>query len=95
MSDKEVYEGVRNDPSNLERTIFNKVIFNKDPKFATLYLLPKIHQWLHSIPGGSVISNWGHHTENILSFLYSHLEPLAKKVESNIKHTSLFLKKFK
>ena len=95
MSDKEVYEGVRNDPSNLEWTIFNKVIFNKDPKFATLYLLPKIHQWLHNIPGGSVISNWGHHTENILSFLYSHLEPLVKKVESNIKHTSLFLKKFK
>lgn len=92
MPDQEVDEGVRNDSSNLERTIFNKAIFNKDPKFPTLYLLPEIHQWLHNVPGGSVISNWGHHTENILSFLYSHLEPLAKKFESNIKHTSLFFK---
>ena len=96
MSDEEVYEEVINDPSTLESTIFtalNKMrargdlsadnleyFFNKDPKFARFYLLPKIHKRLHNVPGRPVISNCGYYTENISSFLDYHLKSLAKKV---------------
>ena len=111
LSDEEVYEEVTNDPSTLESTIFtalNKIrargdlsadnleyFFNKDPKFARFYLLPKIHKRLHNVPGRPVISNCGYYTENISSFLDYHLKPLAKKVESYIKDTNHFLKKLK
>ena len=56
--------------------------FNKDPKFARFYLLPKIHKRLHNVPGRPVISNCGYYTENISSFLDYHLQPLAKKNEA-------------
>ena len=111
LSDEEVYEEVTNDPSTLESTIFtalNKIrargdlcadnleyFFNKDPKFARFYLLPKIHKRLHNVPGRLVISNCGYYTENISSFLEYHLKPLARKVESYIKDTNHFLKKLK
>ena len=111
LSDEEVYEEVTNDPSTLESTIFtalNKIrakgdlsadnleyFFNKDPKFARFYLLPKIHKRLHNVPGRPVISNCGYYTENISSVLDYHLNPLAKKVESYIKDTNHFLKKLK
>ena len=107
LSDEEVYEEVTNDPSTLESTIFtalNKIrargdlsadnleyFFNKDPKFARFYLLPKIHKRLHNVPGRPVIYNCGYYTENISSFLDYHLQRLAKKVESYIH----FLKKLK
>ena len=81
LSDEYVYEEVTNDPSTLENTIFtalNKIrargnlsadnleyFFNKDPKFARFYLLPKIHKRLHNVPGRPVISNCGYYTENI------------------------------
>ena len=93
LSDEKVYEEVTNDPSSLESTIFtalNKIrargdlsadnleyFFNKDPKFARFYLLPKIHKRLHNVPGRPVISNCGYYTENISSFLDYHLKPLA------------------
>ena len=92
---KSVYEEVINDTSTLESTIFNALskirargdlsadnlgyFFNKDPKFARFYLLPKIHKRLHNVPGRPVISNCGYYTENISSFLDYHLQPLAKK----------------
>ena len=69
--------------------------FNKDPKFARFYLLPKIHKRLHNLPGRPVISNGGYYTENISSFLDYHLQPLSKKVESYIKDRIHFLKKLK
>ena len=109
MSDEEVYEEVTNDPFTLESTIFNALnkmrtrgdlsadnfeyFFNKDPKFARFYLLPKIHKRLHNVPRRPVISNCAYYTENILSFLYYHLQPLAKKFESYIKDTNHFVKK--
>ena len=108
MSDDGVYEEVTNDPSTLESIIFtavNKIraggglspnnleyFFNKDPKFARFYLLPKIHQRLHNVPVGPVISNCGYYTENISSFLDYYLQPLAKKIGSFIKDTNDFLK---
>ena len=109
LSDEEVHEEVTNDPSTLESTIFNAVnkirargdlsvdnleyFFNKDPRFARFYLLPKIHKRLQNVPGRLVISNCGYYTENISSFLDYHLQPLAIKVESYIKDTNHFLKK--
>ena len=67
----------------------------KDPKFARFYLLPKIHKRLYDIPGRPVISNCGYYIENISSFLYYHLQPLAQKVKSYIKDTNHFLSKLK
>ena len=64
-----------------------------DPKFARFYLLPKIHDRLHSVPGRPVISNSGYYTENIFSFLDHHLQPLAQAVKPYIKDTNEFLKK--
>ena len=109
LSDEEVYEQVTNDPSSLESTIFNALnkinaggdlsadsleyFFNKDPKFARFYLLPKIHKWLHNVPSRPVIFNCGYYMENISSFLDYHLQPLVKKVDSYIKDTNHFLKK--
>ena len=111
MSVEEVYEEITSDPYTLESMIFtalNKIrargdlsadnleyFFNKDPEFAGFYLLPKFHKRLHNVPGRPVISDCGYHTENILSFLNYHLQPLAKKVESYIKDTNYFLKKLK
>ena len=111
LADEEVYEEVTNDPSTLESTIFtalNKIrgrgdlsadnleyFFNKDPKFARFYLLPKIHKQLHNVPGRPVISNCGYYMENISSFLDYHLKPLGKKGESYIKDTNDFLIKLK
>ena len=97
LSDEEFYEEVKNDPSTLESIIFtalNKIrtrgdlsadnlelLFNKDPKLARFYLLPKNHKWLHNVPGRPLISNFGYYTENISSFLDYNFQPLAKKVE--------------
>ena len=67
--------------------------FNKNPKFARFYLLPKIHKWLHNVPDRPVISNCGYYTENISSVLDYHFQPLTKKVKSYIKDTNHFLKK--
>ena len=109
MSDEEVYEEVTNDPSTIENTIFialKKIragkdlppdnleyFFNKDPKFARFYLLPKTHKRLHNVLVRPVISNYGYYAENISSFLDYHLQPLAKEIESYIKDTNHFFKK--
>ena len=111
MPDGEVYEEVTNDLSILQSTIFtalNKIrargnlsadnleyFFNKDPKFARFYLLPKIHKRLHNVPGRPVMPNYGYYTKNISSFLDYHLQPLAKNLESHIKDTNHLLKKLK
>ena len=67
----------------------------KDPKFARIYLLPKIHKRVHDVPGRPGISNCGCYTENISSFLDYHLQPLAQKVKLYIKDTNHFLSKLK
>ena len=109
LQDKEVYMEVPNDSSALVSTIFMSLekirkrrdlshdtlnhFLVKDPKFARLYLLPKIHKRLYDVPGRPVISNCGFYTENISSFLDFHLQPLAQKVKSYIKDTNHFLRK--
>ena len=62
----------------------------KDPKFARLCLLPKIHKQLTNIPGRPVISNCGYYTENVSAFLDFHLQPWAQAVKSYTKDTNDF-----
>ena len=69
--------------------------FNKDPNFARFYLLRKMYKLLRNIPSRPAISNCVCYTENIWSFLYNHLQPLAKKVGPYIKDTNHFLKNLK
>ena len=64
-------------------------------KFATSYLLTKIHKRLHVVSVGQVVSNCCFYTENISSFLDYHFQPLAQRVESYIKGTNDFLNKTK
>ena len=88
-----MYEEVSNDPNVLDNTIIKaleKIRLRGDlsndalsyfaaevAKFATFYLLPKIHKRLHNVPGRSVISNCGFYAENISSFLDYQLQPLS------------------
>ena len=69
----------------------------KDPKFARIYLLPKIHKRLNNAPGRPVISNCGYYAENISAFLDFHLQDfhLAQAVKSYIKDTNDFLNKLR
>ena len=72
-----------------------KYFMVKGPKFACIYLLPKIHKRLHDVPGRPVISNCSHYTENISSFLGFYLQPLIWEVKSYIKDTNDILKKLR
>ena len=65
----------------------------EEPKFSRFYLLPKIHQRLHSVSGRPIMSNSGFYTENISAFLDLHCKPIATKVKSYIKDTNDFLRK--
>ena len=111
LGDKDVYEDVQNDSSILISTIMRALekirirgdLYNdtlnyflvKDLKFARFYLLPKIDTRLPNVPDRPVIYNCGFYTENILSFLDHHLQPIAQKVNSFIKDTNHFLRKIK
>ena len=67
----------------------------KDLKFASFYLLPKIHKQLNNVPSRPVISNCGYYTENISAFSDFHLQPLAHAVKSCIYDTNDFLTKLR
>ena len=85
LEDREVCKEVSNDPNAPVNTIINaleksrlcsdlsSVTLNyfavNYPKFARFYLLPKIHERLHNVPGRPVISNCEFYTENISLFL--------------------------
>ena len=58
-----------------------------------MYLLPKIHKGLESVPGRPVISNCGSPTEKVSEFLDHHLQPLMKSGKSFLKDTNHFLQK--
>ena len=64
--------------------------FNKDPKLARFYLLPKIYKRLHNVPDVC-----GYYAENNSSFLDYQLQRLDKKVKSYIKDTIIFSKSLK
>ena len=111
LEDKDVYEEFPNDSSIVINTIVRALekirirgdlpddtlnyFLVKDPKFARLYFLPKIHKRLHNVPERTVISNCGFYTENISSFLDHLLQPIAHKANSFIKDTNHFLRKIK
>ena len=81
LGDEEVYKEVFNDAASLLKTINAVIakirkwgdlkrdnlgyFMMKDPKLARFYLLRKIHQRLHNVPGRPVITNNGHYAENI------------------------------
>ena len=85
LEEREVYEEFLNDQNVLVNTIIKALEKNRlrchfsndtlsyfaveDPKFARLYLLPKIHKRLQNVPGRPVILNCGFYTENISWFL--------------------------
>ena len=108
LGDQEVCEEVSNDAALLLKTINGVIakirkrgdlkrdtldyFMMKDPKFARIYLLPKLHKRLNNFPGRPVISNSGYYTENISSFPDHHLQPLAQAVKSYTKYTNEFLK---
>ena len=101
FEDKEVYLEFPNDSSALLTLYLNLLkkirkrgdlsqdtlnyFLVKDPKFARIYLLPKIHKRLYDVPLRPVISNCGFYTENISLFLEFHIQPLAQKAKSFIK----------
>ena len=109
LDDREMYEEVSNNPNVLINTTMktlekillrgdlssNTLDLFKDPNFARFYLLPKILKRLHDVPGRPVNSNCGFYTDYISSFLDYHLQPLDKRVKSDIKHTNHFLNKIK
>ena len=111
LENKDVYEKVQNDSRILINTVMRALekirirgdlpddtlnyFLVKDPKFARLYFLPKIHKRLHNVPERTVISNCGFYTENISSFLDHLLQPIAHKANSFIKDTNHFLRKIK
>lgn len=66
--------------------------FNKNPKFARFYLLPKIDKRLHNVSGRPVISNCGYYKKMISSFLDYRLQPLAKMLNRTFKIQTFFQK---
>ena len=60
-----------------------------------MYLLPKIHTRLYSVPGRPVISNCGTPTEKMSEFSDQHLQPVMKGEKSHVKDTNHFLEKLK
>ena len=66
-------------------------VFIKNPILDRYYLLPKMHNRLHNVSGGLVISNSGYFTENIF-FIDFHLKTV-QKVKSYIQDANNFLKK--
>ena len=95
IGDTNTYEEVPNDAKALMKIILNTMeniskrgdvctdtlnyFLIRDTMFARLYLLSKIQERLYFVPGRLVISNCGLYTENISSFLNSHLQTIAKK----------------
>ena len=46
----------------------------KTTNLGKTYLLPKIHKRLYDVPGRTVTSNWGTHTEKTSGFLDNQLK---------------------
>ena len=69
--------------------------FKKATNLGKLYLLPKIHKRLESVPGRPVICNCGTSTEKVSEFLDSQLKPVMQSSWSYIKDSGDFIKKIK
>ena len=53
--------------------------YRQAKNFGKLYFLPKIHKWLHNVPGRPVISDCGALTEKCSQFLDYHLKLLMQR----------------
>ena len=89
LQEEEVYEEFDENPSYLETIIMKALcktkkrgdISNKtlgyflvsDPKTASFYLLPKIHNKLYDVSGRPVSSNCKYYTENICFLGFSYI----------------------
>ena len=67
--------------------------FKKPTNFGKPYLLPKIHERLHNIPGRAIIPNSGSPEERCFKFLDHHLKLIMRKGWSHIKDPCDFLNK--
>ena len=69
--------------------------YKKAFNLGKLYLLPKIHKRLSSVPGRPVISNCGTPIEKVSEFLDHHLKPILQNGLSYIRDSQHFLEKIK
>ena len=80
----------------LKKEIETKVmeyLLVKRPQLGRFYLLPKIHKHKTNVPGRPVISNNQTATENISSFLDSHLKDIVPTIPHILEDTKDFLKR--
>ena len=85
---------VQNTVQNSKNRRYRYQYFEVDElKFIRFYLLPNIHEKMHSVSCSSVICNSGFYTGNISAFLAFHLKSIVIKVKSYIKDTSDSFKK--
>lgn len=59
----------------------------KEPRIATLYMLPKVHKNLTTPPGRPIVSGNGNLSEPICKFVDYYLQPLVEILPSFIKDT--------
>ena len=80
---------------NISSSEFKHFSYNykKPTNLGKMYLLPKIHKRLQSVPSRPVISNCGTTPEKVSEFLDYHLKPTMQSAKSYIKDTSVFLRK--
>ena len=69
--------------------------YKKATNLGKLYLLPKIHKCLKSVPGRPVISICGTPTKKMSEFLDHHLKPVMQNDWSYIKDSGDFLRKIR
>ena len=80
---------------NMSSSEFKHFSYNykKPTNLGKMYLLPKIHKRLQSVPSRPVISNCGTTPEKVSEFLDYHLKPTMQSAKSYIKDSSDFLRK--
>ena len=80
---------------NMSSSEFKHFSYNykKPTNLGKMYLLPKIHKRLQSVPSRPVISNCGTTPEKVSEFLDYHLKPTMQSAKSYIKDSSDFFKK--
>ena len=95
-SSNKLFQNLKRKGSITEKELkYFTIGFKKATNLGKLYLLPKIHKRLESVPGRSVISNCGTSTEKVSEFLDGQLKPVMQSSWSYIKDPGVFIKKIK
>ena len=95
-SSNKLFQNLKRKGSITEKELkYFTIDFKKATNLGKLYLLPKIHKRLESVPGRPVISNCGTSTEKVSEFLDSQLKPVMQSSWSYIKDSGDFIKKIK